>query len=346
MSVKPTELRAYGSASMSDGEGTTQGGAVSFSTRISFFDITPNGTVNYISSSASDTATTLACTGRDATGVLQTETKTLTGTTAVSGAQTFERLEKVVMGGTTAVGDTAVVSNTAVVAAHTMQTGAAQSTGTTPAIAKLQASDGASVAAGEIIRITSGTGSGQIRQIQTVNPGSLGADFVSVDRDWGTLPDATSVYSVYQGFYLPISPNACTQVRRLFPSAAADIAGGSTRIFYEKIFFVNDDTATACTSASIIKQTDPGSGTIDIALFSALNDTATTVNRQTAPTGITAYTSGAAPQTIAVPSPQNLPSGAAPNSAGAQGVSVRLTLTAGLAPAKGSFTLRAIGSTT
>lgn len=346
MSVDPSEIRFYGSASMSDGDGTTQGGAVSFSTKVVFFDISANGTMDYVSSSASDTAATLAVTGRDATGVLVTETKTLTGQTPVAGSQTFERLEKGIAGGTTAVGDIAAISHTAVISAHTMQAGAANRTGTTPAIAKLQSGDGASVSAGQIIRTTGGTGPNQIRQIVAVNPGGLGADFVSIDRNWGTLPDATTTYNVSQGFYLELAPNQITQVRRLFPSAASDVAGGSTRLYYEKIFAVNNDTAAALTVASIIKQTDAGSGTIDIALTNSLNDTATVANRQTAPaSGITAYSSGSAPQTVNVPSPGNLPSGAAPNAAGAQGVWVRLTLTAGLAPFKGSFTPRGTGTT-
>jgi hypothetical protein len=78
-----------------------------------------------------------------------------------------------------------------------------------------------------------------------------------------------------------------------------------------------------------------------------LNDTGTVTNRQTAPaTGITAFTTGSAPQTIAVPGAQNLPSGAAPNAAGAQGVWLNLLLTAGLAAAQTSFTMRATGTTT
>ena len=347
MSVKPTELRFYGSANMSDGDGTTQGGAVSFSTKIAFADVSPSGTMDYVSSSASDTAVVLTVTGRDSTGVLQVEAKTLNGTSLVSGSQNFERLGKVVASGTAALGDVAAISHTAVVFARTMQAGAANATGVTPAIAKLQSGDGASVAAGQIVRLTSGTGAGQIRQIMTVNPGGLGADFISVDRDWGTLPDATSVYAVSQGFYLEVSPNAITQVRRLFPSAAADIPGGSTKIYYEKIFAVNNDTATAVQSAAIIKQTDPAAGTIDIALTTALNDTGSVANRQTAPaSGVGSYTSGSAPQSLTVPGAGNLPSGAAPNSAGAQGVWVRMTLTAGLAPGKGAFTLRASGATT
>jgi hypothetical protein len=62
--------------------------------------------------------------------------------------------------------------------------------------------------------------------------------------------------------------------------------------------------------------------------------------------GITAFSSGTAPQTIAVSSPQNLPSGAAPNATGARGIWLQLVLTAGLAPAKTNVTMRISGQTT
>lgn len=79
----------------------------------------------------------------------------------------------------------------------------------------------------------------------------------------------------------------------------------------------------------------------------SLNATATVANRQTAPvSGITSFSSGAAPQTINVPSPQNLPSGAAPNAAGAQGIWMKLTLPAGIAASKSFFTMRGTGNST
>ena len=200
----------------------------------------------------------------------------------------------------------------------------------------------------QIIRITNNTPAGvnfQLREIVSVDA-SLGTDIVAINRDFGTVPDNTTTYDVHQGMLFDLAPSQITEVRRPFYNVASDIPGGSTRIFYEKIFAVNVNTATALTTAAIVKQADPSSGTLDFALFNALNDTATTTNRQTAPSAITAYSSGAAPQTINVPSPQNLPSGAVPNAAGAQGISLRLTLTAGLAPAKTSETMRATGQTT
>ena len=293
MSVQPENLRFYGSANMPDVDGTTTGGAVDFSKKVDFSDINPNGTMNYVSSSGSDTATTIALTGRDATGAIQTETKTLTGTTPVAGSQTFNRLLKGVAGGTTAVGVIAAISNTAVVASHTAQA-ASNSSGVTPALITLQTGDGSSVAIGQIIRITNNTPTGvqnQLKEIIAVS--GYGTDVVAVDSDWSIVPSSSTTYSVYQGMLFNIAPNQITQVRRPFYNASADIAGGSTKTYYEKIFAVNNNTSTALSAAQIFKQTDPSAGTLQFALTNVLNDTGTVANRQTAPaTGITAFTSG------------------------------------------------------
>ncbi len=344
MSVLKSQLRVYGSASMPDADGATTGGAVDMAKKLVFVDITPTGVLDYVSASASDTAVVLTVSGRDSTGVIVTEAKTLTGTTMVAGTQSFERLLKVVATGTPAVGDTAVLAHTAVIAAHTCQAGAAASS-TVDATVTLQSGDGAGVAAGDIFRPTNNTPSGVNFQLREII--SISGDVVSVSRDWGTVPTSGTTYSIFQGMLLDLVPNLITQVRRPFYNAAADVSGGSSRSFHEKVFAVDNNTTTALTLAQILKQADPSSGTLNFALTNALNDTSTIATRQTVPSvAITAFSSGAAPQTIDVPSPQNLPSGAAPNAAGAQGIWLQLVLTAGLAPAKTSFTLRVSGQTT
>jgi hypothetical protein len=343
MSVLPSDLVFYGSANMPDVDAATTGGALNAAILINFNDITPTGTLNYVSSSASDTAAVCTISGRDATGVIQTEAKTLTGVTPIAGSQSFERLMKGVMSGTTAVGDVAAISSTAVISG-TAQTGAAATSSASASIT-LASGAGASVAIGQIIRITNNSPAGVSNQLRRIV--AIATDTVSVNRDWGTVPTNATTYSVFHGMLFDLLPNQVTQNRRPFYNAASDVTGGSNRTYYEKIFCVNTNTTTALTVASILKQADPSSGTLQIALTNALNDTATVANRQTAPaTGITAFTSGSAPQTINVPSPQNLPSGAAPNAAGAEGVWMSLLLVAGLAAAKTSFTLRATGTTT
>jgi hypothetical protein len=343
MSVLPSDLVFYGSANMPDTDGSTTGGALNTAILINFNDITPTGTMDYVSSSASDTAAVCTLSGRDATGVIQTEAKTLTGTTTVAGSQSFERLMKGVMSGTTAVGDVAAISHTAVVSG-TAQAGAAATTSASATIT-LASGQGASCAIGMILRITNNSPAGVNNQLRRIV--AIATDTISVNRDWGVVPTNATTYSVFHGMLFDILPNQVTQNRRPFYNAASDVTGGSNRTYYEKIFAVNTNTTTALTVASILKQADPSSGTLQFALTNALNDTGTIANRQTAPaSGITAFSTGSAPQTINVPSPQNLPSGSAPNAAGAQGVWLSLLLVAGLAAAKTSFTLRATGTTT
>jgi hypothetical protein len=343
MSVLPSDLAFYGSVNMPDVDAATTGGALNTAILINFNDITPSGTMDYVSSSASDTAAICTLSGRYATGVIQTEAKTLTGTTTVSGSQTFERLMKGVMTGTTAVGDVAAISHTAVVSG-TAQTGAA-ATASASATITLASGAGASCAIGMIVRITNNSPAGVNNQLRRIV--AIATDTVSVNRDWGTVPTNATTYSVYHGMLFDLLPNQVTQNRRPFYNAASDVTGGSNRTYYEKIFCVNTNTTTALTVASILKQADPSSGTLQLALTNALNDTSTITNRQTLPSvAITAFTAGSAPQTINVPGPQNLPSGTAPNAAGAQGVWLSLLLVAGLAAAKTSFTLRATGTTT
>ena len=343
MSVLPSDLQFYGSANMPDVDGSTTGGSYNSAILINFNDITPNGTMNYVSSSASDTAAIITLSGRDSTGVIQSEAKTLTGVTPVTGSQTFERLMKGVASGTAAVGDIAAISNTAVVTG-TAQAGAAASS-TASATITLASGQGASCSIGMIIRITNNLPSGVANILRRIV--AISTDTISVNRDWGTVPTSSTTYGVYHGMLFDILPNQVTQNRRPFYNVASDVTGGSNRTYYEKIFVVDTNTTTALTVASVIKQADPSSGTLQFALTNSLNDTGTIANRQTAPaTGITAFSSGSAPQTIAVPSPQNLPSGSAPNAAGAQGIWLSLLLTAGLAAAKTSFTLRVTGTTT
>lgn len=393
------------------------GGGIDFLAKVSFTDIGSGDTADYISSSASDTLLQIALMGRDTTGVIQTETKTLNGTTVVAGSQVWDRflnarlaagttstaqiaagvttlpvtghasfptsgayniqMGKEIMtvtggqntnswtvtrgvGGTTAtvhqsgdnvylcpVGDVAIVDHTKVISAHTMQTGSANPTGTTPALAKLQSGDGASVSLGQVIVITSGTGSGQIRSI--IATSGYGTDIVAVSRSWGTIPDNTSVYQVYNGMQLDLSPNAITECRRFLWGAAADIPGGSSRTFYEKVFAVNNNTATALTSAQVEIASDspslPGSALLDLATATAANDTQAVVNRQTAfSTGYGSYITQPAFTAFGANS-GNLASGAAPNAAGGQGIALRLTLPAGTTSYKGAADLRTQGNT-
>ena len=373
MSVTPNNIVFYGSSNMPEADSTTIGGALDLTKRIGFYDIPVAGTLDVVSSSAGDTATKVAVMGRDSTGTIQTPASvTLTGTTVISatfGGQSFERLIAGVIsggaiaglappGGTAAVGDIAVMATTREISGHTAQAGSANTSGATPPTFKLQSGDGATIGAltnaglGLVIRITGGTGSGQLRSIATqYSSAAYGADVVAVNRDWGTLPDATSTYDIAFGMLFEILPNPVKAIGRLFATATADVPGGSTRTFYEKVFALNTNVTTALTSAAIevLSETPALSGSValDLALCKALNDTATCANRQTLPTNgdssaLTFVTQPAAVSVIA--SPGSLPAGGV--AADAQGVWLRLTLPAGAAPYKGAADLRVTGSTT
>lgn len=366
MSVLPSDIVVYGSVNMPEADSATIGGAVDFTKRVAWYDLSANDTINAVSSSASDTATNIRVMGRDATGVAVTSSvATLTGQTVVTNVGSLGTVERLLAGvttggaiagianpgGTTAVGDVAIYRATAVLSARTAQTGAANATGVTPALFKLQSGDGASVSAGMIIRIKTNTGANQLRQI--IATAGYGTDFVAINRDWGTIPDNTSTYDVYQGMLFELSPNLVKAVTRVFATAAADTPTGSQRIFYEKIFVVNNNTAAALTTAQIEIASDtpslPGSAVLDIALCKALNDTQTDANRQTLPTNgdASALSFVTQPSFVSVIAGSGqLPSGSAPNAAGAQGVWLRLTLPAGTAPYKGSADLRTQGTTT
>ena len=134
MSVTPNNLVVYGAANMPEADGVTIGGAVDFTKRVAFYDITPAGTVDWVSSSASDTAVKAQITGRDPSGAIQTSAVvTLSGQTVVTGSQSLERLGAAVItggaiaglanpGGTAAVGDVAAMGGfdgVAILGGHT-----------------------------------------------------------------------------------------------------------------------------------------------------------------------------------------------------------------------------------
>jgi hypothetical protein len=361
MSVLPSDIAIYGCASMPEADGQVTGGAIDFTKGIEFADITTNGTLSVVSSSASDTAVNMTYQVLDAFGILKSVSVTLNGTTAVAGSQTAQRIVAAAItggavgsitnpGGTAAVGDIALYASTAIISGHNCQAGSANSTGITPALVKLAAGDGASASVGQIIRITSGTGINQLRRIIDVT--SYGTDIVAVNRDWGTIPDATSVYSLLNGMLFDIGPNPIKSRTRLFATSYSNALGAATNIFYEKIFIVNNNLSIALTpqgsnsgvGLSLISDTPALSSgvTLDIGIASSLNDSLTVVNRQTAPSGITFIVQ---PATIFIPNPGILAPGAVPNTSNCIALWLRYTLPAGAPPYQGFGTLQFTGTT-
>jgi hypothetical protein len=118
----------------------------------------------------------------------------------------------------------------------------------------------------------------------------------------------------------------------IFQQLASDPV--STTLWYEKFFIKNTNGSLALTSSVVKENADP-SGDVDFGLASALNDSATTTNRTTAPGSIT-FASTA----VNVPNSQNLSSGSA------IGVWLRLTLAGGAAALKTTWTGEIDGNTT
>lgn len=374
MSVLPSDMQFYGCANQTEADGVTIGGAVDLTKLLTFADLPATGLLDFVSSSASDTATKIQVAGRDSTGTIQTPTAvTLTGTTIVAGSQSFQRLLYGATsgagsggplsnpGGTAAVGDVAAIAHTRTISGHTCQAGSANASGTTPPLMKLQSGDGATITAlnlsglNYIVRITGGTGSGQLRSV--VASSGYGTDFIAVSRNWTTIPDATSTYDVAAGMLFEILPNPVTAVIRQFSGAAADIPTGASRTYYDKGFVLNTNAATSLTGAqiNIVSETPslPGSAALDFALANAsgsgatlgLNDSVTINPRlnATPPTGTTSF--NATNSAINVPnSNQSLPAGNA--AADGQAVWSQLVLPPGTAAYQGVIDVRTTGQTT
>lgn len=83
MSVVAADLVAYHAATQSDTDVGAVGGAIDLLRRPDFTQIAANDDIEALSSSAADTTQTVTITGRTASGAIVSETKTLTGVTAI-----------------------------------------------------------------------------------------------------------------------------------------------------------------------------------------------------------------------------------------------------------------------
>ncbi len=96
MSITSSELKFYGSANMPEDDVSTSGGAIDTTVSVIFTDIAATDNVTVISDNAGDTMD-ITITGRLATGVIDTDVITLTGTTRAAGVKNFERILKIVL---------------------------------------------------------------------------------------------------------------------------------------------------------------------------------------------------------------------------------------------------------
>lgn len=126
-------------------------------------------------------------------------------------------------------------------------------------------------------------------------------------------------------------PIGMTGARRLFYDSSAEATGGAQRKYYEKLFIKNNHGTLAVTGAQILEAVDP-SGKIAFALATAKDDSVQVANRLTAPAGGLVFDSAA----------KNVPTGNL-GAAEAIGVWLELTLAAGDAAAKTSYTPQITG---
>jgi hypothetical protein len=96
MSVQATDIIIYNSLNMPDADGVAAGGAIDPLRRPDFTQMVANDGIEAASSNAGDTTQTLTVEGRNASGNVVSETKTLTGTTVItfSVLGTVERILK------------------------------------------------------------------------------------------------------------------------------------------------------------------------------------------------------------------------------------------------------------
>lgn len=325
MGIKLSDLKLRGSQSMPDDDTPTAiGGAIDETKKANFVDM--GGSAQLVSSNASDGTQIVTISYRDNAGVIQTEQKTLNGLTPVAYTATIERLLKAIKNGLT-LGDVAVEN----------QAADRSNTSVTAAVDTIELDAGASAVDGfyngEIIRITSGTGSGQIREIIDY-VGST--KIATVSRSWAAPPDHAG-FRIAKGFYFDKLPTEIIEARRIFYASAADAPGGVQKTYYEKLFFINKNQTTTLT-ASVVKEAADPANDVTFGLAASINDTGTNGvgnNRQVAPGGVTFDNADKN-----VPGGQNLASG------DRIGVWLKLTLAAGAAAQNTTYTPQLQGLTT
>lgn len=100
MSIASTDLVAYCALDRPADDSSITGGGIDTTVRPIFTQLTANAIIEVVSSGADTRTVTIV--GRDSAGVKQTTVLTLNGTTAVDGAQTYERILSVMLSATDA----------------------------------------------------------------------------------------------------------------------------------------------------------------------------------------------------------------------------------------------------
>jgi len=130
-----------------------------------------------------------------------------------------------------------------------------------------------------------------------------------------------------------------TTVRRPFYNVSAEASGGSSRDYYEKVFIKNNNATNALLSAQISENADP-TGYITFDLDANVDGSTTSTNRRTAPAA-----SGMQGSPTFDSNTKSLNNDTDLDTEEAIGVWLKLTLAAGTAATKSTYTLTVSGST-
>lgn len=328
MAIVEQDLYCYGSLQMAEDDTTLAiGSGIDTSTKISFEDLGVsgvNGNIGVVANAATTANVTVY--GRNSAGELISETKALNGTTIqyMSSNTSWNRLLKATRG-------TSQQLDVAVVSSGTFRTGTLAAGGTTSVTLDSGASATDNFYQFKILRMTGGAAAGSLAQITSY----IGS--TKVANLYPTLSGTAGAdaFAIHDGMLLDSHPTIIMTCRRPFYNASADVATGTTRNYYDKVFLKNTHATLALTSAVISEFADP-TGNVTFALESGLNGVGTngSNNRQTAPsTGVTTFDSS----NKNVSNSQNHSAGAA------QGVWLKLTLAAGTAATNSYYILRETG---
>ena len=285
MSIIFGDLEIKGSAVMAEDEVTLKiGGAVDRAVKMIFGRLDANDTYQIVSEAAGDTTQDITVTGRDASGVEISEVISLNGTTVVSGSTTFAKMLKAVKSATCS-GIVALMRATPIHSGTALAAGV-DANGNIYIDLAVTASAVDNAYRGDLVWLPTGTGALQAREIIAYD-GTLQRAYV---RAWGITPDATTTYEVSNGAVFELAPDEIMEVRRPFYSVSADIPGGSSRTFYEKVFAHNLNQVDALTAAVIAEVAGGVAASVAFDLETTLSGVTTNGaenNRQIAPATFT-----------------------------------------------------------
>lgn len=316
--ISLSQLTSYGCSMRPSSDTSPLGGSIDLTTRVEFFDLDVNDYVQLVSESSSEDVLVQVY-GRTAEGVITNVTLTANGRNPVLSTIVFERLMMVEKIGSASL-PIAVERKTPVFQ------GAAAGGGVSEITLPASASSSDGAYNGMLVRLTSGTGAGQIARIL----GYVGSTRVAmVDARWSTPPTNLTGFRISSGILL----RSITQrVRRPFWNAICGFKGDLDRYFYDKVFLRNDNDTDTLSSAQVLESWNP-SGLIQFQLDSAVDASLSTVNRRTAPSLPTFDRS-----------PKQVP-GLNLNPLSAIGVWLELRLPAGYPPVKSSYGISLTGTT-